>query len=70
VYAIQENAVFDTISDENLADWRICEAGGTWHRLGSAVCSQKFNTQKFSRNFVTKETSKFVSFKGNYSVSF
>jgi len=49
-YAVQTNAVFGTISNENMAEGRTCEAGATWQQLGSALGSQQFKTLKLSRN--------------------
>lgn len=43
-YAIQANAVFGTMSNENMADGRTSAAGVTYNRLGSAVRSHKFKT--------------------------
>jgi len=43
-YAVQTNAVFATISNENRVDGRNCEAGATWHQLGSALGIHKFKT--------------------------
>ena len=67
-YAVQTNAVFGTISNENMADGRTCEAGATWQQLGSALGSQQFKTLKLSRNFIPKEIPMLMTFKGNYSI--
>ena len=51
-----------------MADGRTCEAGATWQQLGSALGSHKFKTLKLSRNFIPKEISMLMTFKGNYSI--